>query len=118
MRWGEGASDRGSGSILGVAILAGVLCLAALLLPLAGVVSSRARVAAAADAAALAAADVASGILPGVPCEAAERVAAANGATVSDCEVNDLVVTVRAATTTLGFVVRATATAGPPVFGG
>lgn len=116
MRWHE--DDRGSGSILGVAILASLLCLAALLMPLVAVVSARARVAAAADAGALAAADVASGILPGVTCEAALRVSAANGAATSACEVDELVVTVQATATVFGFVVRASATAGPPESGG
>ncbi len=106
-------TDRGSGSILAVAILAAMLCLVSLLLPLVAVLSAKQRVSAAADASALAAADVAVGILPGIPCTEAGRVAAANGASLGACEADGLVVTVEARGSVLGFAVIATATAGP-----
>ena len=72
------------------------------------------RLAGAADAAALAAADAASGAVDGVPCERAAAVAAAGGAGVSACQIDDLVATV---TVTLRFgpiTGIASARAGPP----
>ena len=74
----------------------------------------RQAVAGAADAAALAAADVASGLVSGYPCATAALVAAANGAAVASCAVDGLVVTVSASRDILGLAVTATATAGPP----
>jgi len=97
-----------------VTILAAVLALAAVLFPLAGVLTARHRVAAAADAGALAAADVAVGILPGYPCDAADRVSRANGAALGACKVDGYVFTVQLNVSVLGFVVTASATAGPP----
>lgn len=114
MHSGDYSTDSGSGSLLGVGILAGTLALAALLMPLASVLTARHRVAAAADAGALAAADVAAGIFPGVPCEAAVRLTMAAETNLSACEVDGMIVTVRAETTVFGFIVAATATAGPP----
>ncbi len=70
--------------------------------------------AAAADAAALAAADVAVGIVAGFPCETAATVASANGATLANCETDGLIVTVVAERELFGLAVTATATAGPP----
>lgn len=107
-------SERGSGSILAVAIIAALLALVSLLLPLWIVLAAKQRVSGAADAAALAAADVAVGILPGVPCEAAASVAKANGAKLNGCGLDGAIVTVRSSVTVLGFDVSARATAGPP----
>ena len=106
--------ERGSGSILGVAIIAAVLATVLLLVPLYTVLATKQRIAGAADAAALAAADVAVGITPGIPCEVAASLARANGAAVSACQVDGLVATIRVGTIVLGFAVSATATAGPP----
>lgn len=106
--------DSGSGSILGVGILAGMLALAALLFPLAGVLTARHLVGAAADASALAAADVAAGIFPGLPCDAAARITHAIGVSLDACKVDDAVVTVRVNTAVFGLTVTASATAGPP----
>jgi secretion/DNA translocation related TadE-like protein len=106
--------ERGAGSILVVAIIASVLCLTGMAVPLYSVLVVKRTVAAAADAAALAAADVAVGRAPGLPCEVAGRVAAANGAALADCRPDGLVVTVRAEASVIGFTVAAVATAGPP----
>jgi secretion/DNA translocation related TadE-like protein len=67
-----------------------------------------------ADAAALAAADVASGLVSGFPCARAARVAAANRASLASCAVDGLIVTVVVSRSILGITVTATATAGPP----
>lgn len=72
------------------------------------------RLAGAADAAALAAADTASGVAIGVPCERAEEVAAASGASLAACEVDGLVATVTVTGRFGVLVCDARARAGPP----
>ena len=67
-----------------------------------------------ADAAALAAADVARGIFPGVPCAMAASVATSHGALLDKCRVDGVIVTVRVRVASFAFPVTATATAGPP----
>jgi secretion/DNA translocation related TadE-like protein len=108
------AGERGAGSLLVVGILAATIALAALCAPLYSVLVAKQQVAGAADAAALAAADVAVGRVPGVPCTVADAVSAANRATLLGCEEDGVIVTVRVGTTVLGFQIVATATAGPP----
>jgi hypothetical protein len=95
-----GARDRGSGSILGLAIIGSVVTIVALLVPL--VVGLRIRE------------TLAAGIAPGIPCDVAARLAAANGGSLDACEVDGLVVTVRTDGHFLGVKLAATATAGPP----
>jgi secretion/DNA translocation related TadE-like protein len=113
--WAEApGSDRGSGSVLGLAVIAAVLCLAGMLVPLVSITIAKQRVTTGADAAALAAADVAAGILPGVPCEAAASVTRSNGLSTGDCELRGEVVTVSAHLSVMGFEVTGTARAGPP----
>lgn len=107
-------SDRGAGSILAVALVATVLTTGTVLLPLYAVLSARSRTAAAADAAALAAADIAVGILPGTPCAAAAKIATVNGANLTDCQLDGVIVTVRVQLHVFGFGVESAATAGPP----
>ncbi|HEY9499930.1 MAG TPA: Rv3654c family TadE-like protein [Terrimesophilobacter sp.] len=106
--------DAGAGSLLAVAVIGAVLAMSLLLVPLYTVLAARVRVEGAADAAALAAADVAIGIVPGVPCAVAAAVAEANGATLTECHADGVIVTVGVSTTILGFPVRSAATAGPP----
>ena len=109
------ASERGSGSILAVAIVAAVLMLFSLVLPVATVLSAQQRVAGAADASALAAADIAVGIRAGSPCSIAATVAAANNARLDGCLVDGTTATVRVTASVLGFEVSARATAGRPI---
>lgn len=109
--------ERGTGSILALAVLATIVSTLLLVAPLCHALVVRAEVAGAADAAALAAADTARGIYPGVPCVIAASVATANGARLSECRVDGVIVTVRASAAVLTFSVTATATAGPPVVG-
>jgi secretion/DNA translocation related TadE-like protein len=106
--------DRGAGSVLAVALIAGVLSLTVMLVPLYSVFATKQALAGAADAAALAAADVRVGLEPGEPCAVAARVASANGGRLSSCHVDGLVVTVRVTATVAGFAVGVAATAGPP----
>lgn len=109
------AGERGSGSILAVAIVAAVLMLFSLVLPVAIVLSAQQRAAGAADAAALAAADVAVGIDAGSPCPVAAIVAAANATRLNGCLVDGTTVTVRVTASVLAFTVSARATAGRPI---
>lgn len=111
---GPGDGERGAGSILAVALIATVLALFSLLTPLGVVLEARHRAAGAADASALAAMDVALGIVAGVPCEEAASVASANGATLDRCGIESDSATVRVRVTVLGLVVLAQATAGRP----
>lgn len=97
-----------------VGIVAALVTVTALLLPLGSALVVRQLVAGAADAAALAAADVASGLLPGVPCSVAETVTAAHGVVLTGCSVTGAVVVVSAERSVLGIPVIATSRAGPP----
>ena len=108
------SGERGSGSLLGLAIIGSVAAVVTLLVPLVIGLGIHESLAAGADAAALAAADVASGVAPGFPCVVAARLAAANGVSLDTCRVDGLVVTVRTDRHFLGLDLGATATAGPP----
>jgi secretion/DNA translocation related TadE-like protein len=106
--------DAGSGSLLGLALVGCVGSVVMLLVPVSAGLGIRETVGGAADASALAAADVAAGIAPGFPCDTARVVAAANGSVVTACAVDGLVVTVRVERTFLGMPITAISTAGPP----
>ena len=107
-------TDHGAGSVLAIAIVAALLCVTLIAVPLYLVLAKKQALAGAADAAALAAADVRVGLEPGEPCAVAARVATANGATLESCSVDGLVVTVVVRATVAGFAVGVAATAGPP----
>lgn len=108
------ARDGGAGTIIVLGVVAATAGLALLAAPVAGISILRHRATVAADAAALAAADVLVGIVPGRPCALAETLAAANGAALEACVPDGLIVTVRVGIGN-GFVpVTALATAGPP----
>lgn len=109
--------ESGAGSILVLAILAAVIGLTALAIPLYSVLVTKRAIAGAADAVALAAADVTVGRAPGVACTVAARVADANQARLTECQADGLVVTVRVETVALGFTIAAVASAGPPQTG-
>lgn len=108
------AGERGSGSVLTVAIVASVALFAMAVIPAGAVLSRRQAVAGASDAAALAAADARSGAIAGHPCDLAERVARANAARVASCELDGLVATVSATGTVGPFRITTRSTAGPP----
>lgn len=107
------SSERGAGSVLALAVIAALLGLAALTLPVSAALVAKQRVTGAADAAALAAADVATGLVAGYPCAVAASVAAANGAVLAGCQIDGLVVTVQVSATIGVLPVAAAATAGP-----
>jgi len=72
------------------------------------------RLAAAADAAALAAVDTLVGLAPGLPCDRAAEASARGGARLEACDIDDAIATVAVTTTVGPFTARATARAGPP----
>lgn len=72
------------------------------------------RMAGAADAAALAAADAASGLVGGDPCDRAAEIAAAAGAELAGCELDRLVATVTLSAVFARLPASASARAGPP----
>lgn len=106
--------ERGSGGVLALAVLALLSVLAIAVVGVGVALAARQRVIAAADAGALAAADTALGIHPGVPCLVAEAVVAAQDAALTSCRVEGVVATVTASATIAGVLVEARARAGPP----
>ena len=106
--------DTGAGSVLAIAIMSALLIVTSTMVPVGALLLADRRASGAADAAALAAADGAVGLVAGSPCDLARTVAAANGAAVQRCEVDGLVVTVRTTVPVLGFSIAGRATACPP----
>ncbi|MDR5700261.1 Rv3654c family TadE-like protein [Agromyces aerolatus] len=107
-------AERGSGSVLVLAIVGAVLALTAGLVPLLGVFVHSQVAANAADAAALAAADALAGAVPGVPCELAELVARRHGTRLVSCDGAGAEASVSVAARVLTFEITARARAGPP----
>ncbi|TFC05677.1 hypothetical protein E3O42_03050 [Cryobacterium adonitolivorans] len=105
--------DRGSGSVLAVALLGALVTMTAVLVPVLALLPVSQSVQGAADAAALAAADVASGLMPGAPCDTAARAAELNGARLVACSVDGLIATVAVSRTVGGFPIGSRARAGP-----
>lgn len=105
--------DRGSGSVLALAVVAATLVVTALLMTLGAAFTVKHQVQGAADAAALAAADVSAGFVGGYPCEAAKRVAELNGAGLADCELAGVTAAVRVQRSFMGIIVAVSARAGP-----
>ena len=103
----------------GTAMAAGVLAVTATLtvglVAVGGAGVTAQRVSAAADAAALAAADTVSGAVPATehPCDVAARVARSSGTVLAHCELDGLVATVQMRTAYAGIAVSARARAGP-----
>lgn len=109
-------NERGSGGVLALATIAVLTLLALATVSVGAALAGRQRVIAAADAGALAAADTALGIHPGIPCEVAAEVVAAHRATLVGCELEGVVATVTTSGNVAGFVLTAQARAGPPRF--
>lgn len=107
------SAERGAGTVVTLGLGLGILAVLLVVLPLSAALAARHAVTGSADASALAAADVLSGLVPGVPCETAARVAAAGGASLERCDLDGPVATVTVARAVLGFVLRESATAGP-----
>lgn len=105
--------DRGSGSVLAVAIVGAVVVVALAAMAATSAFAARQAAVGAADAAALAAADVRLGVVGGEACEVAARVAAANRASLVSCSARGAVVTVQVQAEVLGASVRVASRAGP-----
>lgn len=106
--------DSGAGTPLVIGVMAIILGASCILLGAFRLGAASQHLAGAADAAALAAADVASGRDPGEPCAVAERVAGANDTSLSVCEIRGAEVYVEAVTFIAGIELRERALAGPP----
>ena len=111
MSW---SAERGSGGILALTVLALIAALALAVVVVGAALATRQRVVAAADAGALAAADTALGIHPGVPCQAAAVVVAAHDAVLSECRIEGVVATITASASFAGIPMSVSARAGPP----
>jgi len=115
LRATEGLHDEtGAGSVLAAGVLGALIAVLLATLPVVTLFAAHQRAANAADAAALAAADTASGRLPGFPCETARMVAARNAASLGTCSVEGLTVLVDATVDTAFGAITVAARAGPP----
>jgi secretion/DNA translocation related TadE-like protein len=106
--------ETGAAGVALVGVLAASTIMLGILAGLGGAIVERHQLAAAADAAALVAADTVRGLVPGYPCAAAERVAAAASASIASCIFRGDTVTVTVQRTVIGVSLRASARAGPP----
>ncbi|WP_344792713.1 Rv3654c family TadE-like protein [Gryllotalpicola daejeonensis] len=108
------ANERGSGTVLGVAVLGAVTLVTGAGLVALGALAAQQTAQSAADAAALAAADTLSGRAAGFACENAERAAALDQASLASCETDGLVAVVSVSRNWSRFELTARARAGPP----
>lgn len=106
--------ERGAGTMLMLGVIASVVLLTLVAIPLLGLLVVAQGVHNAADAAALAAADTASGAVSGFPCAAAEHAAVLNGAAVTECRVEGLIARITVQRDYLGWSIPGRARAGPP----
>lgn len=92
MRGRDDSKERGSGTVLGAGLALVLIILLAALMVVVQAAVGASRTAAAADLAALAAADAARGLTPGDPCRIAGTVAAENEVELIECQVIDGVI--------------------------
>ena len=100
--------------MLALGIVGVLIGVASAALVVSGAYIAHRRAADAVDAAALAAADVASGRIGGSPCAEAQRIAEANDAQLESCVLDGVVASVSVSTAYLGMRSIAEARAGPP----
>lgn len=100
--------------MLTLAVTAALLAVTATVLSGTEALVQRRQVAAAADAAALAAADTAAGLVGGIPCDVARRAAELHGVRLASCSVDGLIARVEASGSALGISLVVRARAGPP----
>jgi secretion/DNA translocation related TadE-like protein len=106
--------ERGSASLVVVGLLAALFLTTAAAVGACALLAAKQHVSAAADAAALAAADAASGRVPGAPCDRAARAAQLNDAVLGSCEVDGPFAVVTAEKDVAGVPITVRARAGPP----
>jgi secretion/DNA translocation related TadE-like protein len=104
-----------AGTILSVGVVACTATIAIGFVTVGAASAFSQRIAGVADAAALAAADAASGAVTGEPCSRAAEVASASGAVVISCELSALVATVTVSASFGHLPAVASARAGPAV---
>jgi secretion/DNA translocation related TadE-like protein len=107
-------TEQGSISVVAVGMIASVVALTGSIVGISGALVVKQRLTGAADAAAIAAADTATGAVPGYPCARADAVAKINGATLIDCALDGPIASVGVSAPFLTFELRARARAGPP----
>ena len=110
-RW---RGDDGAGTVLALAIVAATFIATIAVLGVAAALAVRHRAATAADAAALAAADVLLGAAAGEPCARSAQVASENGFELSACHIEGAEAVVAVRVEVLGVPVEIRARAGPP----
>ncbi|WP_194396038.1 Rv3654c family TadE-like protein [Microbacterium atlanticum] len=103
-----------AGTLAAAALVAGAALLTGGLATVGAASVAGQRLAAAADGGALAAADAASGAVPGAPCERAAEVVGSFGAVLETCAVDELVATVSVSLRVGPLTAHAAARAGPP----
>lgn len=103
-----------AGAPLAVALIAAVAIGGTAAVAAGGALSGSQRLAAAADAAALAGGDALLGWVPGAPCAVAARVAAANDAALTACRIEGLEIVVTVSAPVLATTAERSARAGPP----
>ena len=108
------ASESGSGSVLALSIVLAAIVLGIALITAQAAHLARTRAAVAADAAALAAADTASGRIPGDACARAAMIAGEHGAELVHCAAHPLDSRVTTRVVLGPFHLEASARAGPP----
>lgn len=106
--------DHGAGSVLALALVGATVIAGLSTVGLGSALTVRQRLIGAADAAALAAADGASGAVAEPPCTGAALVARAARASLTACRLDGLVATVQVAARVGPVLVTARSTAGPP----
>jgi len=113
-RSGGAADDAGAVTVVAATVV-GVICSVTVVVAgAAGILIERHHLTGATDAAALAAADAAAGVVPGTPCDEAERIAEADRARILTCAVTGTDAEIEATSTVGPFVIRASARAGQP----
>ncbi|PZQ89626.1 MAG: helicase [Leifsonia xyli] len=106
--------DTGAGGVLALAVIGATLSCTLAALAVGSALAMRQRVVAAADAAALAAADALLGATGGEPCALAAEVAAAHRVALSSCRLDGVEARVEVGAEVLGMPIRVRSRAGPP----
>lgn len=115
LRSRSSSTERGSGTILGLAVLTMPFVVTAGLLYSGSYSVAHTRAELAADLSALAAADTMVGRAPGIPCEEASQIATSNGAVLMRCSVEKSAVTVTVQVDFGGYILTGSARAGPSI---
>ncbi|QWT24920.1 flp pilus-assembly TadE/G-like family protein [Subtercola sp. PAMC28395] len=112
--WSLLRDDRGSGSVITLAVIAVLMAVVGLVLAVSTALSEKGQLRADAESAALAAADTESGAVGGYPCENAARAAELGGSELTECTVEGVAAKVEVTRTIWGVSVTVRARAGPP----